>query len=240
MKLDRMIAVRTNKTVWRDGDMCLKVFDRTYSRAGVLSEALNLARVAEIGVRVPELREVRPIDGCFTIITDYIPGKTLDRLMREDPGQRARYMELFVKTQLSVQEKTCPPLVKLRDRIRRKLPLTDLEATLRYDLISRLEAMPQTERLCHGRLRAGEPDPRRGRGDLDSRLVPRVAGKPGGGRREDVAEVHDKRRPGGRRRLCQGVERYDRKVCGRRPRMDTDNRRRGGDGRLYVGARLLS
>ena len=92
MKLDRMIAVRTNKTVWRDGDMCLKVFDRTYSRAGVLSEALNLARVAEIGVRVPELREVRPIDGCFTIITDYIPGKTLDRLMREDPGQRARYM----------------------------------------------------------------------------------------------------------------------------------------------------
>ena len=29
MKLDRMIAVRTNKTVWRDGDMCLKVFDRT-------------------------------------------------------------------------------------------------------------------------------------------------------------------------------------------------------------------
>ena len=56
MKLDRMIAVRTNKTVWRDGDMCLKVFDRTYSRAGVLSEALNLARVAEIGVRVPELR----------------------------------------------------------------------------------------------------------------------------------------------------------------------------------------
>lgn len=150
MKLDRMIAVRTNKTVWRDGDMCLKVFDRTYSRAGVLSEALNLARVAEIGVRVPELREVRPIDGCFTIITDYIPGKTLDRLMREDPGQRARYMKLFVKTQLSVQEKTCPPLVKLRDRIRRKLPLTDLEATLRYDLISRLEAMPQTERLCHG------------------------------------------------------------------------------------------
>ncbi|MCI5575010.1 MAG: aminoglycoside phosphotransferase, partial [Clostridiales bacterium] len=41
MKLDRIIAVRNNKTVYRDGDLCMKVFDESYSKADVLNEALN-------------------------------------------------------------------------------------------------------------------------------------------------------------------------------------------------------
>ena len=43
MKLDRIIAVRNNKTVYRDGELCMKVFDATYSKADVLNEALNYA-----------------------------------------------------------------------------------------------------------------------------------------------------------------------------------------------------
>ena len=38
MKLDRIIAVRNNKTVYHDGDLCLKVFDNTYSKAQVLKK----------------------------------------------------------------------------------------------------------------------------------------------------------------------------------------------------------
>ena len=45
MKLDRIIAVRNNKTVYRDGELCMKVFDTNYSKADVLNEALNQARV---------------------------------------------------------------------------------------------------------------------------------------------------------------------------------------------------
>ena len=41
MKLDQIIAVRKNKTVYRDGDRCIKVFDADYSKADVLNEALN-------------------------------------------------------------------------------------------------------------------------------------------------------------------------------------------------------
>ena len=45
MKLDRIIAVRNHKTVYRDGALCMKVFDETYSKADILAEALNQARV---------------------------------------------------------------------------------------------------------------------------------------------------------------------------------------------------
>lgn len=41
MTLDRVIAVRTAKTVYRDGDLCIKVFNEEFSKADVLNEALN-------------------------------------------------------------------------------------------------------------------------------------------------------------------------------------------------------
>ena len=77
MKLDRIIAVRNHKTVYRDGELCMKVFDETYSKADILAEAMNQARVEETGLHIPQVREVTVIDGKWTIMTDYIKGKTL-------------------------------------------------------------------------------------------------------------------------------------------------------------------
>ena len=53
MKLERVIAVRNNKTIYRDGDRCVKVFDDHYSKADVLNEALNQARIEETGLNIP-------------------------------------------------------------------------------------------------------------------------------------------------------------------------------------------
>ena len=56
MNLDRIIAVRNHKTVYRDGELCMKVFDETYSKADILAEALNQARVEETGLAIPQIR----------------------------------------------------------------------------------------------------------------------------------------------------------------------------------------
>ena len=82
MKLDRIIAVRNHKTVYRDGELCMKGFDSAYSKADVLNEALNQARVEETGLRIPKIHEVTVIDGKWTIVTDYIKGKTLAQLIQ--------------------------------------------------------------------------------------------------------------------------------------------------------------
>ena len=63
MKLDRVIAVRNNKTIYRDGDRCVKVFNTEYSKADVLNEALNQARIEETGLSIPKVLEVTMIDG---------------------------------------------------------------------------------------------------------------------------------------------------------------------------------
>ncbi len=150
MKLDRIIAVRNRKTIYRDGDRCLKVFDEDFSKADVLNEALNQARVEETGLNIPKVSEVTKTDGKWTIVSDYIKGKTLAELMRENPGNKDEYMDFFVELQLEMHSKTCPLLGKLRDKMDRKIAQTDLTATVRYDLHTRLEAMPKHNKLCHG------------------------------------------------------------------------------------------
>ena len=150
MKLDRIIAVRNNKTVYRDGELCMKVFDTNYSKADVLNEALNQARVEETGLNIPKIHEVTVIDGKWTIVSDYIKGKTLQQLMDEHPEKKDEYLNLFVDLQLEMHSKSCPLLTKLRDKMTRKISQTDFDATTRYELHSRLDAMPKHNKLCHG------------------------------------------------------------------------------------------
>ena len=150
MKLDRVIAVRNNKTIYRDGDVCVKVFNDDYSKADVLNEALNQARIEETGLNIPKVLEVTMVDGKWAIVSEYIKGKTLAQLMAEDADKKSEYLELLVDLQLEVQSKTCPLLNKLKDKMNRKISQSELEATTKYDLHTRLEGMPKHNKVCHG------------------------------------------------------------------------------------------
>lgn len=150
MNLDRVIAVRNTKTVYRDGDRCIKVFNEDYSKADVLNEALNQARIEETGLCIPKILGVTMIDGKWAIVSEYIKGKTLSRLMQENPDKADEYLEQFVDIQLSVQGKTCKGLTKLKDKMNRKISEAQLDASTRYDLHTRLEGMPKHNKVCHG------------------------------------------------------------------------------------------
>lgn len=150
MKLDRVIAVRNNKTIYRDGDRCIKVFNAEYSKADVLNEALNQARIEETGLNIPKVLEVTMVDGKWAIVSEYIKGKTLAQLMEENPDKKDEYLEFLVDLQLLVHSKTAPQLNKLKDKMNRKIKISELDATTRYDLHTRLEGMPKHNKVCHG------------------------------------------------------------------------------------------
>ena len=150
MKLDKVIAVRNNKTIYRDGDTCIKVFNSDYSKADVLNEALNQSRVEETGLNIPKILEVSMVDGKWAIVSEYIKGKTLAQLMEENPDKKQEYLELLVDVQIEVQSKTCPLLNKLKDKMNRKISASELDATTRYELHTRLDAMPKHNKVCHG------------------------------------------------------------------------------------------
>lgn len=150
MKLEKIIAVRTSKTVYRDGDIAIKVFDEDYSKSDILNEALNQSRIEETGLNVPQVLEVTKIKNKWAIVTKFIEGKTLERIMSENSEKYNQYMEMFVDIQMNVHSKKSPKLNKLKDKMDRKISIADLAATTRYDLHSRLESMPKHAKVCHG------------------------------------------------------------------------------------------
>ncbi len=150
MKLEKIIAARASKTIYRDGEMAIKVFDTDYSKADVLNEALNQARVEETTLNIPKIIEVTKLDGKWAIVYDYIEGKTLAQLMEENPGKEDEYLEMFVDLQMNVHAQKCPLLNKLKDKMNRRINETKLDATTRYELHTRLEGLPKHTKLCHG------------------------------------------------------------------------------------------
>lgn len=150
MNLEKVIAVRTDKTVYRDGDKAIKVFDEGYSKANILNEALNQARIEETALNIPKILAVTMVEGKWAIVSEYIEGKTLDRLMKEDPAHFDQYLERFVRLQMLVHAQQAPQLTQLKDKMQAKISQTEFDATTRYDLHTRLEGMRTHNKVCHG------------------------------------------------------------------------------------------
>lgn len=147
MNLDRIIAVRNNKTVFRDGDRVIKVFDNDFTKADILNEALNQALVEETGLHIPAILEVSMIDGRWAIVSEYIKGKNLAQLIADDSE---KWLDVMAALHCEVASKSVPTLPKLNDKLHRKICASLLPATARYDIHNRLDAMPKHSALCHG------------------------------------------------------------------------------------------
>ena len=147
-----MIFSSAKKTVYRDGDTAIKEFCEGFPKAEVLNEALCNARVETIeALNVPKVLGVTVTDGKWSIIKEYVPGKTLEQLMDENPDKLDEYMSQMVDLQLLIHSQACPLLNKLKEKTIRSLKSVEqLDEGTRYELLTRLEGMPKHTKLCHG------------------------------------------------------------------------------------------
>ena len=150
MKFDEILYQGTNKTVYRDGDKTIKVFNENYTKAEVLNEALNQARIEDCNIKIPKILEVTKIDGKWAIVREYIKGTTLKELMEKNPEKLDEYLELLVDLQMKIHSERCPMLTKLKDKMNLKISQAELDEDLRFELHSRLEGMPKHKKVCHG------------------------------------------------------------------------------------------
>ena len=132
-----LIVRRAYKEVYRCDDCIVKIFSETHPKSDVFNEALITARIEETGLDIPKVKEVTQIDGRWAISIEYKEGKTLEEMMMSDRKNMEKYMEDFVDLQLQVHSKTSPLL-------------KEVDATTRYELLTRLESMPKHNKVCHG------------------------------------------------------------------------------------------
>lgn len=153
MKLEKknLIVKRPYKEVYKEEGNIIKVFEASHPKSAVFNEAINTVRVEETGLDIPKLKEVTQVDGKWALIIEYKEGITLEEKMNSDREHLEDYMADFVDLQLGIQSKTAPMLGKLKDKLAKQINgLKELDATQRYELLTRLESMPKHTKVCHG------------------------------------------------------------------------------------------
>lgn len=147
----KLIVKRSYKEVYKCDEGIAKVFEKGHPKADVFNEALNTARVEATGLDIPKVKEVGEVDGKWALLIEYKDGTTLEDMMNADSRNLEKYMGDFVDLQLEMHSKRSPRLNKLKDKLSREInSLKDLDATTRYELLTRLESMPKHDKLCHG------------------------------------------------------------------------------------------
>lgn len=114
MNPDRIIALRSTLTVFRDCDRCLKVFGAEHTQSSVLREAFNAASAAEVGVCTPRVLGVTELDGMPTIVSEFVKGKTLAAIASEQ-GSVHGCLERFAREHALVNSFAAPMLRSEKD-----------------------------------------------------------------------------------------------------------------------------
>ena len=148
----QLISSSETKSVYRDGNTAIKEFCEGFPKAEVLNEALCNARVESIeALNIPKVLGVSVVDGKWSIIKEFVEGKTLQQLMDENPDKLEEYMDKMVDLHLLIHAQACPRLNKLKEKTIRALKSEEqLDDNLRYELMTRLDGMPKHTKLCHG------------------------------------------------------------------------------------------
>lgn len=151
LNLDNPIVERKTKTVYKDGDKTIKLFVENYSKADILNEALNQARVEEgTDLNVPKLIEISRIDNRWALVSEHIEGTPLDELMEKNPEKMDEYLNWFVDIQLYILSKNVPLLNRMKDKYKERIKKLDLTDGARYELLARLDGMKDHTKVCHG------------------------------------------------------------------------------------------
>ena len=107
INLDNPIVERKTKTVYRDGDKTVKLFVENYSKADILNEALNQARVEEgTDLNIPKLIEVSKIDNRWALVFEHKEGETMAQMLENNPEKEEEILNKFVDIQLNILSKT--------------------------------------------------------------------------------------------------------------------------------------
>lgn len=149
---DRIIAISTGKTIYKDGDSVIKVFCRPYTKLDVMKEAYNQALLEAAALSVPRVQEVFPADGGWAIRYEYARGKALSQLMEAAPAKAGEYMAQLVEIQRTIAAADAPLLPRLVDKLKRAI-LTGIQDTeRRTELCAALDSMPDGRSTCRGAL----------------------------------------------------------------------------------------
>lgn len=137
--------------VYKKDGKAFKVFHPKFQKSQVFYEAMISAKVESTRLNIPKVRGIFEENGSWVVVYDFIEGKTLAQLMQEQPEYKDAYLDDLVELQLKIHSVSIPDIIKLKHKLQRQINSLDvLDNSKKYELLTKLEAMPKHSKLCHG------------------------------------------------------------------------------------------
>ncbi len=152
--LNNIVCIKGNKTIYKEDNYLIKLFEDNTDVSKILNEALNQQRVLEnTDLNIPKLIEVTKIADKWAIVMEYIDGVNLEQYLEEHQEQADDILEILVATQIKILSYKVPLLIRSKELYAHKISKNDsLNETKRKELLLKLEESKNHSKLCHGDL----------------------------------------------------------------------------------------
>lgn len=151
MNLGKPIALGRTAEVYKyDEKNIVKLFYNTWARENVEYEFKISKIVSNLGLQVPEVREIVEIDSRNGIIYEKLEGKSMIQMMKTKPFQIGKYGQQLAELQYSFHQKTVQDLPKQIDKLEhgigRRAYITEEDKSR---IIHKLKELNHKNQLCH-------------------------------------------------------------------------------------------
>ncbi|WP_421385270.1 phosphotransferase family protein [Bacillus salacetis] len=152
MELGNPIAKGNTANIYLVENKVVKVFKEHLPENEALKEAWKQDFARSCGLPVPEIRDVKKIDGKQAIIMEYVQGKTLGELYFEGNREQAEeYMKISIDIQQQIHSIKPVEFEPMSDKLQRQIQSAPrLDQNQKGCLENLLNSMEYENSLCHG------------------------------------------------------------------------------------------
>lgn len=151
MNLGEPIASGNTANIYLYENKIIKVFKNHLPATESENEARKQRVAFESGLRVPQIHDVKKVNGKQAIIMKYVEGKTLGELVTENIDEVESFLKKSVEIQMEIHSVLAEALEPMHIKLQRQIEaVEELEEQVKTSLLKKLHSMPVENRLCHG------------------------------------------------------------------------------------------
>lgn len=148
--LGRSLGRGKEAEVFAFGPGVLKLYRAEAGKAPAFLEAAHLAMVETLAVPAPRVLGVQAIGRQWGLAMTLAPGEAFGAALEREPALVPDYLAAMARLHASIHRCPGTRLGGFKERLRRDLGQAGLGEERRHSLLSRLAALPEGDRLCHG------------------------------------------------------------------------------------------
>lgn len=151
MNLGAPIETGNTAKIYLFDNKIIKIFNDNLPATESSYEAAKQKHAYSYGLSVPEVFDVKKINGKQAIIMEYIQGRTMGEILSENRNQMEYLMNLSVDIQLKVHMIVENSLEPMTEKLTRQIKsVQQLDQKYKVALLDKLDSMTFEKRLCHG------------------------------------------------------------------------------------------